>query len=408
MPLPGSAASSASASSRTTAPAIREIGRGESLKSFIDLSWKINERDPQWVPPIREVFEGLIQRQPPPFYRVFQRLAAPRVHPFHEHADVAYFVAESGGEVVGRIAAIANHRANEFHGDTTGYFGLFECADDEAAARALLDRAGEWLKAKGLTLMQGPFNLSTNDELYSGGVLIDGFDTPPSFMMGHNPTYYQRLFEAAGGFEKAKDLLAYWLPHNQPPQRLLDGIERLGKREGWRIRPVDMSHFKQEVGVVMDVYNSAWERNWGFIPMTAAEFENMANEFKPVVDPNLVLIAETDAGEPIGFMLALPDLNRVIKTLRGGRLFPFGVVKFLLNKGKVRTARLLTLGMKPGYQRSGIGAALYLRCFQQGAQNGYQNAEASWILEDNGPMRQALEKIGAYVYKTYRVYQRPL
>lgn len=394
MPSPASAASSASAERRPSALAvsIREIGRGESLKPFIGLSWTINGGDPHWVPPLRMVFNALLDRDK---------------HPFYKHADVAFFVAERGGTLVGRVAAIANHRANEFHGDTTGYFGLFECVDDEQVARALLERAAEWLKARGLTSIQGPFNLSTNDELYSGGVLVDGFDTQPVFMMGHNPPYYQRLVESAG-FAKAKDLLAYWLPHNQPPQRLLDGIERLGKREGWRIRPVDLKRFKEEVATVMSVYNSAWERNWGFIPMTDAEFDAMAREFKPVVDPNLVLIAETTEGEPIGFLLALPDLNRAIKPLKNGRLFPFGVFKFLWHKRKIRTARLLTLGMKPGYQRSGIGAALYLRCFQQGAANGYDNAEASWILEDNGPMRQALEKIGAYVYKTYRVYERPL
>jgi len=393
MPLPGSAASSASASNTSTAPAIREIGRGESVKPFIDLSWTINQRDPHWVPPLRMVFNALLDRDK---------------HPFHQHAEVALFVAERGGELVGRIAAIHNWRANEFHEDKTGYWGLFECIDDEAVAKALLDRAAEWLKAKGLASMQGPFNLSTNDELYSGGVLIEGFDTQPCFMMGHNPPYYQRLVEAAGGFGKAKDLVAYWLPHNQPPQRLIDGIDRLGKREGWTIRPVNMKRFKEEVGVVMGVYNSAWERNWGFIPMTEAEFEVMAREFRPVVDPDLVLIAEHEKDGPIGFMLALPDLNRAIKPLRNGRLFPFGVFKFLWHKRKIRTARLLTLGMKPGYQRSGIGAALYLKCFQQGAAKGYENAEASWILEDNGPMRQAMEKIGAYVYKTYRVYERPL
>lgn len=392
MPSPASAASSASAEPVTSAPAVREVGRGESLKPFIDLSWTINAADPNWVPPLRMVFNTLVDRDK---------------HPFHQHADVAFFVAERGGKLVGRIAAIANHRANEFQGNTTGYFGLFECVDDEGVARALLDRAAAWLKAKGLTSMQGPFNLSTNDELYSGGVLIDGFDTPPAFMMGHNPRYYQRLVEAAG-FEKAKDLVAYWLPHNQPPQRLLDGIERLGKREGWRTRPVNMKRFKEEVGIVMGVYNSAWERNWGFIPMTEAEFDAMAREFRPVVDPDLVIIAENNEGEAIGFLLALPDLNRAIKPLKNGRLFPFGVFKFLWHKRKIRTARLLTLGMKPGYQRSGIGAALYLKCFQQGAENGYENAEASWILEDNGPMRQAMEKIGAYVYKTYRVYERPI
>jgi GNAT superfamily N-acetyltransferase len=392
MPLPVSGASSASARVIRAPATIREIGRGESVKPFIDFSWKINARDPQWIPPLRLVFNALLDREK---------------HPFHKHADVALFVAERGGEIVGRIAATANWRANEFQGNTTGYFGLFECVDDEAVAHALLERAAAWLKEKGLTSMQGPFNLSTNDELYSGGVLIEGFDTQPVFMMGHNPPYYQRLVESAG-FEKAKDLLAYWLPHNQPPQRLLDGIDRLGRREGWRIRPVNMKRFKEEVGIVMGVYNSAWERNWGFIPMTEEEFDGMAKEFRPIVDPNLVIIAENSDGEPIGFMLALPDINHAIRPLKDGRLFPFGWAKFLWHKRRIRTARLLTLGMKPGYQRSGIGAALYLKCFQQGAENGYQNAEASWILEDNGPMRQALEKIGAYVYKTYRVYERPL
>lgn len=406
MPSPASAASSASESS-APAVSIREIGRGESLKSFIDLTWTLNEGDPNWVPPIREVFEGLVQREKPPLWKVFQRLAAPNVHPFHDHADVAYFLAERGGQVVGRIAAIANHRANEFHEDTTGYFGLFECVDDASIARGLLDRAGEWLRAKGLTSIQGPFNLSTNDELYSGGVLIDGFDTPPAFMMGHNPPYYRHLMEDAG-FGKAKDLVAYWLPHNNPPQRLIDGIDRLGKREGWRIRTVDLKRFKEEVATVMDVYNSAWERNWGFIPMTDAEFDGMAKEFRPVVDPNLVLIAETTEGEALGFLLALPDLNRAVRKMKGGRLFPFGFIKFLRAQKTIHSARVLTLGMKPGHQRSGIGAALYLKVFQLGAQHGYESAEASWILEDNGPMRQALEKVGAYVYKTYRVYERPL
>ncbi|HEX6748467.1 MAG TPA: GNAT family N-acetyltransferase [Longimicrobium sp.] len=395
MPSPVSAASSASASPATpatNAPAVREIGRGESLKPFIDFSWTINAGDPAWVPPLRMVFNALLNREK---------------HPFYQHADVAFFVAERGGKLVGRIAAIHNRRANEFQGDTTGFFGLFECIDDQSVADALLDRAASWLQARGLTSMQGPFNLSTNDELYSGGVLIDGFDTAPAFMLGHNPPYYRGLMERAG-LEKAKDLVAYWLPHNDPPRRLIEGIDRVAKREGWRIRTVDMKDFKNEVARVMEVYNSAWERNWGFIPMTDAEFEAMAKEFRPVVDPHLVLIAETLEGEPLGFLLALPDFNRAIKPLKSGRLFPFGIFRFLWAKRKIRTARVLTLGMKPGFQRSGIGAALYLKVFQMGARYGYDNADCSWILEDNGPMRHALEKVGAYVYKTWRVYERPL
>ena len=380
------------ASSVASAPRVREIAPGESLRPFVDLSWKVNAGDPQWVPPLRMVFNALLDR---------------RKHPFHQHADVAYFLAERGGEPVGRIAAIVNHRSNEFHGDRVGFFGLFESVDDPAVAAALLDAAAAWLRARGMEAMRGPFNLSTNDELYSGGVLVDGFDTPPTFMMGHNPSYYRALMESAG-LKKVKDLVAYWKPDNRPTQRLLDGVERLGKREGWRVRSLDMRRFREEVATIMEVYNSAWERNWGFVPMTEAEFENMAREFRPVVDPDLVLIAETEAGEPIGFLLALPDLNQAIRPLRDGRLFPFGLFRFLWARRKIHSARVLTLGLKPGYQQSGIGAAMYLRAFQEGARKGYQNGEASWILEDNHRMRQALEKTGATAYKTYRVYERAL
>lgn len=376
-----------------TAPLrVREIAPGEPLRPFVDLSWKVNARDPRWVPPLRMVLNAVLDR---------------RKHPFHQHADVAYLLAERGGEPVGRIAAIVNHRSNEFHGDRVGFFGLFESVDDPEVARALLDAAAAWLRERGMESMRGPFNLSTNDELYSGGVLIDGFDTPPAVMMGHNPPYYRALMEAAG-MEKAKDLLAYWKTDNTAPQRLLDGMEKLARREGWRVRSLDVKRFRQEVATIMEVYNSAWERNWGFIPMTAAEFEHMAREFRPVVDPDLCLIAETKAGEPIGFLLGLPDLNQAIRPLRDGRLFPFGIFRFLWARRKIHTARVLTLGLKPGYQQSGIGAAMYLRAFQVGERKGYEAGEASWILEDNLRMRQALEKMGAVAYKTYRVYERPL
>ncbi len=384
------------ASSTLAAPSsglrVREIAPGEPLRAFVDLSWKVNAGDPQWIPPLRMVLDALLDR---------------KKHPFHRHAEVAFFLAERDGEAVGRIAAIVNHRSNEFHGDRVGFFGLFESVDDQAVADALLDRAAEWLRSRGMDTMRGPFNLSTNDELYSPGVLVDGFDTPPVFMMGHNPRWYRALMEGAG-LDKAKDLLAYWIPHNQAPKRLMDGVERLGRREGWRIRSLDMKRLKEEVAKVTEVYNSAWERNWGFVPMTDAEFDAMAREFRPVVDPDLVMIAENDAGEPIGFLLALPDLNQAIRPLRDGRLFPFGIFRFLWAKRKIRTARLLTLGLKPGYQQSGIGAAMYLRCFQVGASKGYEAAEGSWILEDNHRMRQAMEKVGATVYKTYRVYERAL
>jgi GNAT superfamily N-acetyltransferase len=392
MPSPASAASSAPADpSRVTAPVrVRQFVLGQVPREFAELSWTINARDPQWVPPLRMALDPLLNGK----------------HPFHEHADTAFFVAYRGSEAVGRVAAVVNHRSNEFHEERLGTFGLFECADDAEAASVLLEHAAAWLHARGMTAMRGPFNLSTNDELHSPGVLIEGFDTPPVFLMGHNPPYYGRLMEAAG-LEKAKDLVAYWLATNRPNQRLVEGMERLAKRGGWSIRPVNLKRFKEEVGTVMGIYNSAWERNWGFVPMTEAEFEHMAKEFRPVVDPNLCLIAEKD-GEPIGFLLCLPDLNRAIKHIPNGKLFPFGVFKFLWHKRKIRSLRIMTLGMKPGYQDSGIGAALYTAGFNSADQRGYDDGEASWILEDNHRMCTAMEKAGGTLYKRYRIYERPL
>ena len=254
--------------------------------------------------------------------------------------------------------------------------------------------------------MLGPTNFSTNDEFVSPGVLIDGFDRPPLIMMGHNPAYYQRLAEGAG-LTKAKDLLAYRFTDPNPPERVVRGVERLLKRSDIHIRPVDLKRFQQEVAIIKDVYNAAWQRNWGFVPMTDAEFDHLAKELRPVVDPDLALIAEAD-GEPVGFCLALPDLNQALAKLPNGRLFPFGIFRLLWEKRKIRGMRVITLGMKPGFQHQGLGAALYLRAWQTGATKGYTYAEASWILEDNLEMRRPMETAGAEAYKTYRIYERPL
>lgn len=370
---------------------IRRFAPGKLPRAFVRLGREVNAGDPLWVHPLRVALDPLLDGK----------------HPFHQHSDVAFFLAERGDEAVGRVAAVVNHRSNEFHDEKVGTFGLFECRDDAEAANALLGAAAGWLRERGMDAMRGPFNLSTNDELHSPGVLVEGFDTPPVFMMGHNPPYYGRLMEGAG-LAKVKDLLAYWRTHGRPGERLVEGVKRLAKREGWKVRSLQMKHFRAEVGRIMEVYNSAWERNWGFVPMTEAEFDTMAKEFKPVMDPDLCLLAETEAGEPIGFLLAIPDLNLAIRHLPDGKLLPFGWAKFLWHKRRIRRLRVLTLGLKPGHQASGIGAAMYLHGFAVAANKGYQDGEASWILEDNHRMRQALEKLDTKVYKVYRVYERAL
>ena len=370
---------------------VREIARGESLKPFIDYTWKINAGDPAWVPPLRMALTAVLDRDK---------------HPFHQHADVAYFAAERGGELVGRIAAVVNHQYNDFHEEKLGTFGFFESSDDPAVASALVDAAAAWLRARGMERMRGPFNFSTNDEFVSGGVLIEGFDIPPMVMMSHNPPYYQRLMESAG-LVKCKDLVAYWIPP-EIPERLRNAMARLAERAGVSIRPVRMKDLKAEVERVQEVYNSAWARNWGFVPMTEAEFQHMARDMKPVVEPDFVLIAETKEGEPVGFILALPDLNRAFKHLKDGRLFPLGLFKFLWHKRKIDVARILTLGLKPGWQHLGLGAALYTKLLEIGIRKGYRGAEGSWILEDNHEMCTALEKLGATRWKRWRVYERTL
>ena len=370
---------------------IREIPPGESLKPFIDLAWTINAGDPLWVAPLRMTLAAVLDR---------------KKHPFHRNAEVAYFLAERGGRPVGRIAAIVNRRHNGYHGDRTGFFGLFECEDDGETARALMERAADWLRARGMETMLGPTNLSTNEELASPGVLVEGFDTPPALQMTHNPPYYAALLEGAG-LEKAKDLLAFWLVGGTPPERIVRGFQRAMERHGVSIRPLDMKRFREEVDTLKELYNSAWSRNWGFVPMTDEEFEHLAKEFRPIADPDLCLIAEI-GGKPVGFSLSMPDLNEAFRYLPDGKLFPFGLLKFLWYKRKIRGIRMMTLGFRPEYHHVGLGAAFYLGTWQAAMAKGYMQGEASWVLEDNHEMVRAIERMGGQAYKRYRMYQRKL
>lgn len=357
------------------------------MDRFIRVAFDVNRDDPNWVPPLLVEQRKLLDRDN---------------HPFHRHADVEYFLARRDGRVVGRIAAIVNHRHNEFHEDRLGFFGFFECEDDPAAARALLSAAEDWCAARGMERIRGPMNFSTNEEC---ALLVDGFDTPPMLMMTHNPPYYERLLESAG-YRKEKDLLAYLLEDMEAPERVVRGAERAQKRIGAVIRPIRMKELRSEIEIIRDIYNSAWERNWGFVPMTEAEFDEMAKQLKQIVDPELCLIAEVD-GEPVGFELTLPDFNQAIAKT-DGRLLPFGIFKLLWHARKIDAARVITLGLKPDYRRLGLDAMMTLRGYRRVSDLGYHRIEASWILEDNVEMRRVMERLGARVYKTYRVYERAL
>jgi hypothetical protein len=271
----------------------------------------------------------------------------------------------------------------------------------------LLEAAADWLRQRNCTTMRGPVNFSTNDEISSPGILVEGFDSPPAIMMSHNPPYYSRLFESAG-LCKARDLIAFWFDDPaSSPQRGARGLDRLLERNGTTIRALDVRRFREDVDAIKSVYNAAWSRNWGFVPMTDAEFDHLAKEFRPIFDPDLCLIAEA-SGEAVGFSLALPDFNLAIRHVRGGRLLPFGLPNLLWHKRRIDSMRVMTLGFKPQYQHAGLGPAFYIRTWLTGVSKGYIRGEGSWVLEDNHEMVRALERMGGRPYKRYRLYERLL
>jgi GNAT superfamily N-acetyltransferase len=370
---------------------IETVASAADLDAFARLPWAIYKGDPNWVPPLLGDFKKLFDRDS---------------HPFYQHSEVQAFLARRNGAPVGRIAAIWNRNHQAFHDEPVGFFGFFECVDDHDVAAALFDRAAAWLRERGLITMRGPASFSSNEEW---SLLVDGFDGPPRIMMTYNPRYYVPLIESCG-FTKARDLVAYYRenPHTMP-ERLTRGAEIVARRNpDVTIRTLDMKNFARDLTIVRDIYNRAWERNWGFVPMTEAEIEHMAKELKPAVDPDIVFIAEK-AGEPIGFSLALPDVNVALKKANG-RLFPFGLLRILweVKVKKIRTIRVLTLGIVPEYRKAGIDAMLYHTFFQTSIRKGYWDGEFSWMLDDNLAIRKAMENFGARIYRTYRLYDRPI
>ncbi len=329
-------------------------------------------------------------------------------NPFFEHGEAEYFLAERDGEVLGRLAAISNRLHNETHDDRVGFFGFFECVDDQAVADALLAAAAGWCRERGHDVLRGPASFSVNDEC---GLLVDGFEAPPTLMMPHNPRYYVRLLEGAG-FVKAKDLWVYqggteerYIP---VPERLARATELIRQRLGITIRPLNMKDFEGEVERIKALYNAAWEKNWGFVPMTDREIDHLAEQFRPVVIPELVPIAEKD-GRMIGFGITLPDLNVVFRGNRSGRIFPV-ILKVLwaLKTRRIRRARILLLGILPEYRGKGVDAMLYHWIWTKSGERRIYWGEAGWILEDNPAMNAGLEKMTFRVYKTYRLYDRPI
>lgn len=366
---------------------IEVIRKSRHLNVFLKLPWRLHRGDPNWVPP-------LIADQ--------RKLLDPKRHPFFEHAQMTWLMARRDGHVVGRICAIDDRAHVEFWQEPVGFFGFFECENNPDTARALIEAAANWLQPRGLDFMRGPMNPSTNETC---GLLIEGFDSPPVFMMPYNPPYYAELLEKAG-LAKVRDLYAYKLTKEDVPQRLIKSGEEIRRRLDIKVRPINLKNVGAELERIREIYNSAWAKNWGFVPMTAAEFDYTAQDLKKIADPNLAFIAE-DGDRPVGFSLALPDLNIALKHVNG-RLFPFGILKLLYHSRKIKSARVITMGVIQEYRGRGIDVLFYLETFERGVKAGYESAELSWILEDNVPMNRIMNMMGARIYKRYRIYEMAL
>jgi hypothetical protein len=373
---------------------ILAVGTRRDLRRFVGFPYELydRKRHPQWVPPLREAVYDALDRAKNPFY---------------QDAERELFLAVREGRVVGRIAAIENPAHNRFHDDRVGFWGFFECVDDQRVADLLFRVAGDWLAERGLDTMRGPMNPSTN---YECGLLVAGYEHPPTFMTAWNPPYYDTLC-AGAGMEKSKDLLGFWFPAAEPGYQLPEFVERQAARAltGGRItfRDLDPRHFDREVAACWEIYNDAWERNWGFVPMTRGEFEHMAKDMRHLLWPELAFMASVD-GEPAGFMLALPDYNEALMKNRSGRLLPFGLARMLLGKRTIRTARVMALGVKGKFRTRSILALFTSEVMRRGLAMGKTGAEASWLLEDNQLIVKPMRAMGAREQHRWRIYDRPL
>lgn len=358
---------------------------------FIKFPWRIYRNDPAWVPPL------IIERR--------QFLDRDK-HAFYRHGDAALFLARRQGDIVGRIMASDDPNYNALHKTNFGCFGLFESIDDADVARTLFDAAANWLRGRGRSEMMGPIDYSTN---YVCGLLIDGFEHSPTLLTAHNPPYYARLIEACG-FQKEVDWYAWWFdPKNAPVSRLRRLVDARARKTRVKIRPFNIGDLAGESQRLAVVFNQAWENNWGFVPFTRAEAEQMAKEMRPIIDPSMTLIAEID-NAPVGFVICVPDMNVALKRING-RLtrfgLPIGLIQLLWLRRKIRKARFVALGVLEKFRRAGIAEMLVLQVLEEGASRGF-TAELSMTLEDNVMVNRFIEAVGATRYKTYRIYRRPI
>jgi len=369
---------------------ISQVNGKADLKKFVNVTREVYKDDPNWVQPL-----------------MLERLDVLQAHknPYFDHAEVAFWIAERGGKLVGRISAQVDKLAQEKWGPNLGHFGFFEVCDAEAG-KALLNTAKTWLKERGMVRMQGPWSLNSAEEV---GTLIEGFDTPPCFMMPHGRPEYDGWLKAEG-FEKAKDMYAYRIDLSTPmPDRAMRIVGMAEKNAKVTMRPVNMKDFDNELAIIMDIYNEAWGENWGYVPFTEKEIKHGAEALKPVVKPYRTYICEYD-GEPVAFMLTIPDVNYKLRDL-DGKLGPIKALKlaYRMFNGKENRCRVPLMGVRKKFQKKPLGAAMAMWMIDVSRQHvekrGAYFGELGWILEDNDGMNSILVEIGCELYKTYRVYE---
>ncbi|HEY1458298.1 MAG TPA: hypothetical protein VGF15_07245 [Solirubrobacteraceae bacterium] len=372
---------------------VRPVRTRRDLRTFIRLPWRLYRDEPNWVPPLlMDLNKRLDQKK----------------NPFFKHAEAQYFLAYRDGRPLGRVCAHIDHNLNSFQENLWGLFGWFECEDDPEAARALLDAGADWLRERGRDRMVGPMDFTTNDEI---GLLIAGHEYPPIILCPWHHPYYQRLLEQDAAMEKAMDVYM-WSLHVTGREKVHPAIwqaaDRLESEHGIVCRAFRKREMHQEVTRFLELYNSAWERNWGFVPLNEEEVRHYAKDLKPVLDENWAMFAEhKDTGEVVGAALTLPDFNQVLARL-DGRLLPFGWITALRQKSKIDAVRVLALGVKPAYQHTGVAARLYQMHFDAAERTPQKTGEGGWTLETNESMNRAYEGMGGEIKRRYRVYERTL
>jgi len=370
---------------------VRPVRSRRDLTRFIRLPWRLYRNEPLWVPPLISERRKHLDR---------------KRNPFFEHAEAEYFLAWRDGEVVGRISAQVDHRFNEFQDNDWGLFGFFESEDDQEVANALLETAEGWLRERGRDRMVGPMDFNTNHEC---GLLVEGHDRRPQILENWHHPYYGPLIEAYG-LTKVMDLYKWFLDVSDREQKLLPVMEELAAKlepeHGIRVKHIRKRDFEDGVRRFMEIYNAAWEKNWGFVPLTEDEVQAYAKELKPIYDENWGMIADKD-GETVGAALTLVDFNQVLKVMNG-RILPFGWAKALAARRKIDSVRVFALGVKQEYQHAGVAAGLYVEHFKMASITPQTWGETGWILENNVPMNRGMEAMGGEIVKRYRLFEKAL